>query len=43
MADLVVIGNPDGTTDLIEAAAGTLAAMQAVRPAHAEPFADIGD
>jgi ribose 5-phosphate isomerase A len=41
MADLVVIGNPDGTTELIEAATGTLAAMQAVRPARAEPFADI--
>lgn len=41
LADLVVIGNTDGTSELIEAAPGTLAAMQAPRDRQANPFADI--
>ena len=33
LCDLVIIGHADGSTELIEAQAGTLAAMQAQRPA----------
>lgn len=41
IADLVVIGREDGSTELIEAAPGLRAAMEARRAVPENPFADI--
>jgi ribose 5-phosphate isomerase A len=41
MSDLIIVGHDDGSSDLIEAQPGTLAAMSAPRNRAADPFADI--
>jgi len=41
MSDLVIVGHTDGSTELIEAAPGTIRAMQAVRERKDQPFADM--
>lgn len=41
ICDLVVIGRPDGTSELIEAHPGTAAQMAQPRPVSDDPFADI--
>ena len=43
ICDLVIIGHGEGSADLIEAQAGTVAAMQAVHVAKDNLFANIGD
>ncbi len=43
ICDLVIVGHADGSADLIEAQAGTVAAMQAVHVAKDNLFANIGD
>ena len=43
ICDLVVIGNSDGSTELVEARAGTIAAMQKARVTTDNLFTDIGD
>ncbi len=40
ICDLVIIGHADGSTEMIEAQAGTLAAMQVLRPAKDGPGRD---
>ncbi len=41
MSDLIVIGHPDGTAELIEAGPGLAKAMRTVRQRLDQPFADI--